>query len=119
MANTRGIGTVDLDFAGKSKGKGKGMQFGGKGSMSPMQMVMAAINAMKGGGKGFNNNSSNNNTKGGFEGGNGGKDSGKGCFNCVGNRQRLLPTQEGDEGMVQVWQNRPFGQGLQSCNQRG
>ena len=50
--------TTDLDFAGKgkadAKGKGKGntMQLGGKGVLNPMQMMMAAISAMKGGGTG-------------------------------------------------------------------
>ena len=68
--------TTDLDYAGKGKGdgegkgKGEGMQFGGKGRMNPMQMMMAAINANKGGGKGFNNkNNYNNSNKGGIKGG--------------------------------------------------
>ena len=78
---------VGLDFAGGGKrdGKGKGMQFGGKGRMSPMQIIMAAINAVKGGGDGFNSNNCNN-SKGGIIGGKGGKDSDKGCYNCGGNR---------------------------------
>ena len=60
--------TVDLDFVGggKGKAKGKGVRLGGKGSMSPMQMTMAAINASKGGGKEFNRNNYNNN-KGGIK----------------------------------------------------
>ena len=61
------------------------MQFSGKGGMTPMQTMMAAINATTGGGKGFNNY--NNDNKGGIKGGGkGGKDSGgRGCYNCGGN----------------------------------
>ena len=69
-----GKGTGD----GKGKGKGKGMHFGGKGMMSPMQMMITTINAMKGGGTRFNNNS-----KGGIKGGGtvGKESGGKGCYN--------------------------------------
>ena len=82
--------TTDLNFVekgnGDAKGTGKctGMLFGGEGEMSPMQMMMAAINATKGGGKGFNNNSHYNNNKEGIKGGKGGEDPGKGCYNCGG-----------------------------------
>ena len=45
------------------------MQFGGKGTMNPIQMMMAAINAAKGGGKGLNSNNYNNdnNSQGGIK----------------------------------------------------
>ena len=80
MVSAGGINaaTVDLDFAGKGEGKGKASQFGGNGVMNPMQMTMAAINAMKGGGKGYSNANSGI-TKEGIKGG---KDSGRGCYNC-------------------------------------
>ena len=59
--------------------KRQGVQFGGKGS----RPMMSAINATKGGGKGFNN--SYYNIKGRMKGRKAGKDSGKGCYNCGGN----------------------------------
>ena len=53
--------------------------------MNPMQITMAAINAMKGGGEGCINKKHYNNNKGGIKGEKGEKDSGKGCCNCGGN----------------------------------
>ena len=70
--------SIDFEFAvkrnghGKGKGPGNGMQFGVEGVRRPMQTMMAAISAMKGGATGLNNKC--NNPNGGIKGGKGGKD---------------------------------------------
>ena len=65
------------------------MQFGGKGVTNPLQMIMAGIDAAMGGFKGFSIVSSGD-TKVEAKGG---KDSGKGCYNCgkAGNIARGCP----------------------------
>ena len=110
---------VDLDFAegGKGKEKSKDMQFGGRRNMSPIQMMLAAINAIKGVQRIQQQQLQQQRRN-------------KRLQRRQGFRQRLLQlwwqsygqrvpsAKEGDEGILQVWQNLLLGKRLQSSDQR-